>query len=246
MHGPNREFARRDDWVASERVSSMTDDRLEWLDPDPSAEDEEDLQRATQLTSRGTTLAATDWTAETILGQMRRGAIDLDPRFQRRDAWRTGNRKSLFIESIILGLPVPQIVLAERKDRRNAYVVIDGKQRLLAMRQFAAEPDDTFDVLTLAGLEVRPDLNGWTLEKLRAAPDRADDLVAFENQTIRTVVVRNWPNEDFLVLGVLTLKPGQRSASRPRNFAKPCTLDRLSILRTISPAKAMKFTVHWA
>lgn len=187
----------------------MPDGQTTWLeDDDPSREDESDLSAATPATVAGAMLAATDWTAETILTQLRRGNIDLNPRFQRRDAWRTGNRKSLFIESVILGLPIPQIVLAERKDRRGAYLVIDGKQRLLALRQFAAEPDDGFEPLVLGGLEVRDDLNGWTLSRLRGSPERADDLVAFENQTVRTVVVRNWPDEDFLYLVFLRLNRG--------------------------------------
>jgi hypothetical protein len=136
-------------------------EQLPWLpDVDPSSEDESDLANATPQAVAGAVLAATDWTAETILTQLRRGNIDLNPRFQRRDAWRTPSRKSRFIESIILGLPIPQIVLAERQDRRGAYVVIDGKQRLLALRQFAAETDEEFERLTLEGLEVRGDLNG--------------------------------------------------------------------------------------
>jgi len=57
----------------------------------------------------------TDWTAATLIDQLRRGNIKLDPIFQRRDA-RNAERKSRFIESIVLGLPIPQIVLAEEKN----------------------------------------------------------------------------------------------------------------------------------
>lgn len=82
-------------------------------------------------------VTSTDWTTETILNQLARGNIQLNPRFQRREAW-TQVRKSRFIESLFLGLPIPQLVLAEQRGRRGAYLVIDGKQRLLALRQFAA------------------------------------------------------------------------------------------------------------
>lgn len=156
----------------------------------------------------------TDWTAETILSQLRRGNIQLNPRFQRRDAWDRP-RKSRFIESLILGLPIPQIVLAEDKNRRGKFVVLDGKQRLLALRQFAAgssldanADESGFQGLGLTGLQVRTDLARQTLRKLENDPDRIDDLNSLLNQTIRTVVVRSWPNEDFLNLVFLRLNTG--------------------------------------
>lgn len=129
------------------------------------------------------------------------------PRFQRRDAW-SATRKSKFIESIFLGLPIPQLVLAENRDRRGTYLVIDGKQRLLALAQFAAEEASDFQELSLSGLDVRGDLNGLTLDSLRSDGARSDDLAAFENQTIRTVVVRNWTDDEFLYLVFLRLNTG--------------------------------------
>ena len=77
------------------------DEELELLQRDPSEEDESDL--GTFRTQAVVT--STDWTTETILSQLRRGNIELSPRFQRREAWVDG-RKSAFIESLFLGLPV--------------------------------------------------------------------------------------------------------------------------------------------
>src|SRR6266404_787445 len=86
------------------------------------AESEEDLGHPDpELVSR-TVVTATDWTADTILKQLQKGSIDLNPTFQRRDAW-TAQRKSKFIESIILGLPIPQIVLAEAADIKGTFIV---------------------------------------------------------------------------------------------------------------------------
>lgn len=79
---------------------------------------------------------ATDWTADTIINQLGKGNIRLDPAFQRRDAW-TIQRRSKFIESLILGLPIPQLVLAEGPEGKGTFLVIDGKQRLLSLQQFA-------------------------------------------------------------------------------------------------------------
>ena len=75
-------------------------------------------------------VTATDWTVETLISQLNKRNIKLDPSFQRRDAW-TIRRKSEFIESLFLGLPVPQVVLAESKEKKGSYIVLDGKQRLL-------------------------------------------------------------------------------------------------------------------
>src|SRR5262249_1910276 len=153
----------------------------------------------------------TDWTAETILSQLRRGNIQLNPRFQRRDAWNKP-RKSRFIESLVLGLPIPQIVLAEDKNKRGKFIVLDGKHRLLALRQFAAgssfaasEEEESFKGFSLTGLEVREDLRLATLKKMENNDDYVDDLNSLLNETIRTVVVRRWPNEDFLNLVFLRL-----------------------------------------
>lgn len=190
----------------------MVASSIEWDD-----QDEDELGTGEPIKSEDIANAVvtdTDWTAETILSQLKRGNIQLNPRFQRRDAWDK-TRKSRFIESLILGLPIPQIVLAEDKDRRGKFIVLDGKQRLLALSQFAAEStfgiqgsQDGFEQLTLTGLEVRKDLRRLTLSKLDNDLTHIDDLNSFLNQTIRTVVVRSWPNEEFLNLVFLRLNTG--------------------------------------
>lgn len=160
----------------------------------------------------------TDWTTETILSQMRRGNIQLNPRFQRRDAWDRA-RKSRLIESLILGLPIPQLVLAEDRRRRGSFIVLDGKQRLLTLSQFAkgsslgSDSDHVQSELHLSGLEVKPELARFNLADLERRPEFIDDLNSFLNQTIRTVVVRNWPDEAFLNLVFLRLNTGSVSLS---------------------------------
>ena len=177
---------------------------LDLFDNDPSELDEADLGPL----RTNAVVTSTDWTIETILSQLRRGNIELSPRFQRREAW-TDRRKSTFIESLFLGLPIPQIVLAERQDKRGSYIVLDGKQRLLSIRRFGVEEDDEeFDPLTLRGLKIKTELNGQTWASLKEAPEFQADITAYENQTIRTVVVRNWPDESFLYLVFLRLNTG--------------------------------------
>ncbi|MBJ2112341.1 DUF262 domain-containing protein [Serratia ureilytica] len=172
------------------------------------AENEDDINLTDNINFSSAVVSGTDWTTETIINQINKNNIQLNPDFQRRDAWDK-IRKSNFIESLILGLPVPQLVLAERKDKRGAYIVLDGKQRLLSIRQFSAEKNDPlYESLSLSGLDIRPDLKGKNLHEMKNDPLFLDDVSAFENQPIRTIVIKNWPSEEFLYHVFLRLNTG--------------------------------------
>ena len=182
-----------------------------WDDNDPGQESEEDLGRSPLDGIRSAFVTGSDWTTETLLTQMRRGNIDVTPRFQRREVWND-ERKSKFIESILLNLPIPQIVLAEKRHTKNQYIVLDGKQRLLTIRQFCANPesyesDREFSSLRLRKLDVLHELNGVHYGDLHRSHDQGH-LSAFDNHTIRTVVVRNWPDQNFLYRVFLRLNTG--------------------------------------
>src|SRR5690349_7343822 len=121
---------------------------------DVDFDDESEEQDVAEQIPRGAVAAvvsATDWTTETIITQLDRGNIQLNPKFQRRDAWKL-DRKSRFIESLIVGLPIPQIVLAEAKKQRGKFIVIDGKQRLLSILQYWAKGVGPNNNYALSGL----------------------------------------------------------------------------------------------
>lgn len=101
---------------------------------------------------------STDWTVGTLISQLSRDRFDLEPAFQRRDVWND-RRWSRFIESLLLGIPVPQVVLAERSENRGRFIVLDGKQRLRSLQRFAGLDGSP---LRLTGLEVLKNLNGAT------------------------------------------------------------------------------------
>lgn len=218
----------------------MTINEAEFYEDEQQAESEDDLNNLDQQIFSSAVVSGNDWTTETIINQINKGNIKLNPSFQRRDAWDK-KRKSRFIESLFLGLPIPQIVLAESKERRGAYLVLDGKQRLLSIRQFAAETDDPqYQQLKLSSLEIRKDLNRKTLSNLKNDLTFFDDLASFENQPIRTVVIKNWPSEDFLYHVFLRLNTGSvplspqelRQALHPGDFMdfldeKSCESDAL-------------------
>jgi hypothetical protein len=188
-------------------------------------ENEEDLVQSLEKFDQAV-IWGTDWTSETITNQLFRKNIDLFPKFQRRDAW-SQTAKSKFIESLILGLPIPQIILAEKKEDKGKYIVIDGKQRLLTIRQFFSKGEnDEFTPLKLKGLEILKDLNRKKFTDIENNPEFNKILNQLLNQTIRTTVIKNWPNEEFLFTVFLRLNTGSiklspqelRQALHPGNF----------------------------
>jgi hypothetical protein len=77
--------------------------------------------------------------------------INLRPEYQRRSVWDVPKR-SLFIESLLLNIPIPPVFLFEHALSR--YEVMDGQQRLSAITDFY---DNGF---ALKGLERWSELNG--------------------------------------------------------------------------------------
>lgn len=199
------------------------------------ADDELDAQASAER-YRDAVLYGTDWTVRTLLQQVEQGNIDLSPAFQRRDAWSRRN-KSRFIESVALQLPIPQIVLAERKEQRGTYIVLDGKQRLLTLAQFAGNlPDDhplwddsaKVGPLRLIGLTVLSELNGKTYNDIVNNPAFGQIRTQFDNHTIRSALIRNWPDEDYLYEVFIRLNTGSarlspqelRQAMKPGPFTE--------------------------
>jgi hypothetical protein len=156
-------------------------------------------------------VSGSDWTTETIFNQLDRGNIELNPRFQRRDAWDI-TRKSRFIESLVLGFPVPQIVLAANRQEKGKFIVLDGKQRLLTILQFYGGSDENIsnnnNAFALRNLEFRCDLIGKKYEDFKNDVFLSSELNTLDNQTIRTVLIRNWPSENLLYKIFLRLNIG--------------------------------------
>ncbi|RRR71420.1 MAG: DUF262 domain-containing protein [Candidatus Viridilinea halotolerans] len=81
------------------------------------------------------TSSPNDFNVLTLFNFIESGAIKI-PGFQRNYVWDI-KRASRLIESLLIGLPVPQIFLYEEK--RNKFLVIDGQQRLMSIYYFIKE-----------------------------------------------------------------------------------------------------------
>ena len=74
-----------------------------------------------------------DYTVDTLVKRMRLNAFTI-PEFQRRFIW-SQRHSSKFIESLLMGLPVPGIFLY-KEAVTNKHLVIDGQQRLRSLQAF--------------------------------------------------------------------------------------------------------------
>lgn len=68
-----------------------------------------------------------------LISLYEQGEIDIHPDFQRFFRW-SNYQKSTFIESIILGIPIPPIFVSQRDD--GIWDVVDGLQRLSTIYEF--------------------------------------------------------------------------------------------------------------
>lgn len=97
------------------------------------------------------------------------------PEYQREFVW-DNNRQSRFIESLMIGLPIPYIFLAETSNGR--YEIVDGSQRI---RTLAAYLNDE---LKIQGLEKISSLNKLTFSDLDIARQRK-----FKNISLKMIVL---------------------------------------------------------
>jgi hypothetical protein len=102
-------------------------------------------------------LQSSDLSLETIAKMVENGAIEVSPKYQRRERWDPDTQAKL-IESFLLNVPVPPVYLAE--DDFGTYSVIDGKQRISAIHRFLR------DKLTLGSLSSFAELNGLKFQQL--------------------------------------------------------------------------------
>ncbi len=89
-----------------------------------------------------------------IMSMYERNEIIIDPEFQRLFRW-TDNQKTRFVESLILGIPIPPIFVAE--DQNGRWELVDGLQRLSTVLSFFGMLKETSDA--------KSKKNNWILEK---------------------------------------------------------------------------------
>jgi uncharacterized protein with ParB-like and HNH nuclease domain len=102
------------------------------------------------------TSSPNDFNVLTIQSFIESGSVKI-PGFQRNYVWDI-KRASKLIESLLLGLPVPQIFLYE--ESRNKFLVIDGQQRLMSIYYFIKQRFPRKEK------RVEHSLKGWVMRQI--------------------------------------------------------------------------------
>ncbi|MGB7443537.1 MAG: DUF262 domain-containing protein [Coleofasciculaceae cyanobacterium] len=132
--------------------------------PDEEALGEEDNEeeyepRSFQYDPEKINIATRQPTIEQLLRRINEAALDLAPDFQRQaNIWKP-DVKSRLIESILIRIPLPAFYV-DATDEEN-WLVVDGLQRLSALKQFVSDK-----TLQLTGLEYLINLEGKTYDQL--------------------------------------------------------------------------------
>ena len=121
-----------------------------------------------------------DYTIEYLVDKLAKGDFFI-PTYQRQFIWGD-EQKCRFIESVLMGLPIPFMFFADTKDGRIE--IVDGAQRTRTLVQFAQ------DDLVLDNLSVLTDSNGFSFKKLDPAIQRR-----FLNTNIRVVFLEEGTTE---------------------------------------------------
>jgi len=122
------------------------------------------------------------------------------PDFQRPYVWNKPKRStkrhspSLFIDSILLGLPIPAMSIYKKPEAREKGYLIDGKQRLMTMSYFRKGLFGDGSEFRLKGESIRKDWIGKNYseldEDLKERFDRAYIPITFIRQ-----ITKDIPNE---------------------------------------------------
>lgn len=112
--------------------------------------------------------------------------ICIDPDFQRNSVWSI-KQKSELIESVIMGIPLPLIYLAENED--GMLVVVDGRQRLTTFFEFL---DNKFK---LKDLKILPQINGMNLNELDESKMYSRYVTMIEDTQLVVQIIK-YPTSD--------------------------------------------------
>ncbi|WP_293131291.1 DUF262 domain-containing protein [Microcoleus sp. bin38.metabat.b11b12b14.051] len=109
------------------------------------------------------------------------------PKYQRELIWDEA-RQSKFIESVILGLPIPYLFVVDIGHDENDEArleIVDGAQRILTLTRFVNNE------LTLSGLKKLEHLNGFKFSDLLLPRQRN-----FNRKTVRTIQLTQAAKEE--------------------------------------------------
>ena len=150
-------------------------------DPSPKTEEEAALAEAQVVElSKRIEFYLTEYSVELLANKMRKGEFVV-PSYQRAYTWEP-ERKSRFIESLVIGLPIPFLFFWEMPD--GNLEIVDGSQRLRSIEEFIL---GDFRLGQLDGLSA---LSGFKYSDLPESRRRK-----INNRSIRGIVLNEHADE---------------------------------------------------
>jgi hypothetical protein len=146
-----------------------------------SDEQKQQAETAMAALERTVKFIVTDYTTEFLAGKVRDEEYYV-PDYQRRLTWNE-RIQSRFVESLLMGLPIPFVFLWQAPDGRLE--IVDGSQRLRTIVRFIDGE------LRLKGLELLPEAEGFHFSDLDRSRQRK-----FQNQPLRGIVLDNSVSEE--------------------------------------------------
>lgn len=112
--------------------------------------------------------------------------IIIQPEFQRLFRWKK-EQKSRFIESILIGIPIPTIFVQQMED--GTWELIDGLQRISTILEFVGilkdDKGEYYPRLKLMSTKFLPSLNGMTYEDFKNNQYQEESTRYFDMETKR-------------------------------------------------------------
>ena len=134
---------------------------------DTSTPPEEKEERITQpFDTRAIRIESKSGNMNTLLSRLENDEIDLAPDFQRLGGIWTPKNQSRLMESLMLRIPIPAFYFDGTDDEK--WLVVDGLQRLTAIRRFVIDQE-----LKLCDLEYLTEHKGKTFDELPRPLQRA-------------------------------------------------------------------------
>jgi hypothetical protein len=158
--------------------------------PDERREAGAKLLQAVQEQVKQIQTSSLDLSFNELLDMYKNQELTIDPDYQRAFRWSPG-KESRFIESLILGMPIPPVFVIELDDSR--YELIDGLQRLSSYFHFRGaltlnafgRTIKTGDELELTDCDIVAELNGLSHSTLPSAIQ-----IRLKRHFIRVEVIR--------------------------------------------------------
>ncbi|TDQ37136.1 DUF262 domain-containing protein [Aureibacillus halotolerans] len=123
--------------------------------------------------------------------------IDIHPEFQRVFQW-SDDQKSTFIESILLGIPIPPIFVAQGED--GIWDVIDGVQRLSTIYEFTGlfKDDEGIQVApsTMTQTSLLPSLEGKVWEGESENAFTKEQRINFKREKLDIKIIKKASDPD--------------------------------------------------